>query len=111
MQFILAMYTDPTAFTQLTPDEAQAFDARINAYNDDLRRAGAWVSADGLSDVAHTIRFGSSGSTVVDGPVARASEQPAGFWIIEASGPDEAIEWGRKVPLGGGAVEVRELVG
>jgi hypothetical protein len=111
MQFMLAMHADPTAFTQMTPEQAQAFDSGINAYNDQLRQAGAWVSAEGLSDVAQTVRFGVGGATVTDGPVSQDAEQPAGFWIIEAAGPDEAIEWGRKVPLSKGAVEVRALVG
>jgi hypothetical protein len=111
MQFILAMYADPTAFAQMTPEQAQAFDSGIKAYNDELRRAGAWVSAEGLSDVAQTVRFGQGGATVTDGPVSQDVEQPAGFWIIEASGADEAIGWGWKVPPAEGAIEVRALVG
>jgi hypothetical protein len=111
MQYILAMYADPTAFAQMTPEQAQAFDAAINAYNDALRGGGAWVSAEGLSDVAQTVRFGQGGSTVSDGPVSQDAEQPAGFWIIEASSADSALDWARKVPLAAGAVEVRALVG
>ena len=33
-----------------------------------------------------------------------------GFWIIEAANLDEALDWTKKAPLQGAAVEVRPLV-
>jgi hypothetical protein len=33
-----------------------------------------------------------------------------GFWIIEAANLDEALEWSKKAPLRGEAIEVRPLV-
>ena len=49
-------------------------------------------------------------ATVTDGPFAETKEQLMGFWIIEAANLDEALDWTKKAPLQGVAVEVRPLV-
>ena len=110
MQHILVMYSDPDAWTGMTPDQAQAFDASTTAYNDDLRQAGAWVSAEGFDQVARTVTFDERGASVADRPYNKEAEQPAGFSIIEAASLEEAVGWARKVPILVGAVEVRPLV-
>jgi hypothetical protein len=33
-----------------------------------------------------------------------------GFYIIDCADMDEALEWARKIPMNGGAVEVRPIV-
>jgi hypothetical protein len=112
VKYILNMISDYSAWATMTPEEMQAFDQRLTAFNDELRNAGAWVSAEGLGEPAagRTVRFAGGRTSVTDGPYANGREQLGGFWIVEAPSLDEAVAWAEKVPLSEGAVEVRELV-
>jgi hypothetical protein len=61
---------------------------------------------------ATTIRTTKGQKTVHDGPFAEAREQLGGFYLIEASSLDEAIEIAKRVPvLQDGAIEIRPLLG
>ena len=47
---------------------------------------------------------------MTDGPFSEAKEMVGGFWIIQAKDHEEAVEWAKRVPLGGDAfVEVRQI--
>jgi hypothetical protein len=112
MRYILSMISNYSDWQAMTPEQAQAFDAKITAFNDDLRKAGAWVSAEGLGEPSEgkTVRFEDGNASVGDGPYVDRPDQFGGFWIIEAATIDEAVEWARKAPLTRGAIEVRQLV-
>jgi hypothetical protein len=110
VKYILAMIGDETKYGKMSPEEVQADVDRIEAFNKELTAAGAMVSGEGLDErtKAKTVR---PGGAVTDGPYSDAADQLVGFWLIEAAGDDKALEWAKKVPLNGGAVEVRPLVG
>lgn len=112
MKYILSMISDYAEWEAMTPEQAQTFDERITTFNDDLRKAGAWVSGEGLGEPssAKTVRFEGGTPTVKGGPATDAREQLGGFWIIEAASLDEATDWGKKAPMTSGALEVRALV-
>ena len=112
MKYILSMVVDESAWESLTPDQMQPMIDAMNAYNDSVRQAGAWVGGEGLdfSKNAKTVRVRDGQRSVVDGPAMSSKEQVGGFWIIEASDPDQALEWAKKVPMTNGSIEVRSLV-
>jgi hypothetical protein len=48
--------------------------------------------------------------TVTDGPFTETKEIIGGYWLIDVSSKEEAIEWARRCPAGDGQViEVREI--
>jgi hypothetical protein len=56
------------------------------------------------------VRFAAdNSSTVVDGPFAETKELIAGFWILQVSSREEALEWVRKAPFREGEIEVRQV--
>lgn len=112
MKYMLQMVADESSWMSLQPQEMQPMIEAMEAYNSELRAAGAWVSGEGLdySGSARTVRASDGQRTVSDGPHNGGNEQLAGFWIIEAPGMDEAVEWARRVPMTNGAIEVRPLV-
>ena len=67
--------------------------AAIDVFNEHLRTEGHWVFAGGLtSPGAATVVDGRHGEPVMtDGPYLESKEYVAGFWIIEAPGPDVAL--------------------
>ena len=78
--------------------DADAIGADIDALNDEIRKAGAWVFAGGLypPSSATTLRVKNGEVITTDGPFAEAKEQVGGFWVIQAASLDEALKWGAK---------------
>jgi hypothetical protein len=80
-------------------------------YNEELVKAGVLLAAEGLHASAKGARISFSGEkrTVTDGPFTEAKELIAGFWLIEVSSREEAMEWASRVPFKDGEVEVRQV--
>ena len=112
MKYILQMIVDESSWQNLTPEAMQPMIDEMERYNSQLRDAGVWVSGEGLdfSSNARTVRVSEGNRSVADGPATSATEQLAGFWIIEAGTIDDAVEWAQKVPMTNGSIEVRGLV-
>jgi hypothetical protein len=84
-------------------------------YNEELVNAGIMLAGEGLhpSSKGARVHFDADGKTsVIDGPFAETKELIAGFWIIQVSSLEEAIEWARRIPsVPGeeGEVEIRQV--
>jgi hypothetical protein len=94
---------------QMPPREALE---AMTKYNQQLSEAGVLLAADGLrptSDGAK-VRFAGERPTVIDGPFTEAKEIVAGYWIWECSSREEALEWLKRAPFGGGIeIELRPI--
>ena len=86
--------------------------AEMGKYNEELVKAGVMLAGEGLhpSSKGKRVRFSGSQRTVIDGPFAETKELIAGFWIWKVKSMDEAVEWLKKAPFGGGAeIEIRPI--
>jgi len=113
-QFIISVWHDETYEVDFSTPEAQERVAMVSRFNEELRDAGSWVFAAGLypSSTAKVVRSSQGVVTTSDGPYATSPEQMGGFWIIEASGIESALEWARKAAVASdGPVEVRQAQG
>ena len=84
----------------------------MNAFNEELNRAGALLALDGLlpSSRGSRVRFKpGERPAVTDGPFTEAKELVGGYWIIQARSKDEAVEWALRAPVGDGTIEVRKI--
>ena len=83
------------------------------AYDDALKREGAYVESSRLGDDPPGARVGSRGGqlVVVDGPFAETKEVAGGYYVVEAPSRAAAIELAKRCPAARwGAVEVREAM-
>jgi hypothetical protein len=91
--------------------EDAAMHRAIDALNDEMIAAGIRLFVGGLHPArsARSLRADADGNvSVSDGPYLKTSEHVGGFWVLEADGIDEALEWGRKAAIACRApVEVR----
>ncbi len=71
----------------------------LDALNQQLKAAGAWVFAGGLHppSTATVVRFQDGDVLTTDGPFAEGKEHLGGFTIVKAPDLDAALEWGRKL--------------
>ena len=61
--------------------------------DEDLRKSGELVSAEGLADgsQAKTVRFEKGISVATDGPFAESKESLVGYWIVDVENEERAI--------------------
>ena len=92
------------------PDRMQEITRDIEALNEEIRSAGAWVFAGGLQppDAARVVRGAGAEVLTTDGPYTEGKEHLGGFTIVDAPDLDAALRWGAKLTRATGLpVEVR----
>jgi hypothetical protein len=86
----------------------------VPAFNDKLTEAGAFVFHGGFNwpQSAAVVRQSGDDFLITDGPYAETKEHLAGFWIINAVGRDEALDWAKQAAVAQGrAIEVLPFEG
>ena len=96
-QYLLSIYQpagDPPP-----PEVLEEVMRDVDALNQDLKAAGAWVFAGGLHppSTATVVRLRDGEVLMTDGPFAEGKEHIGGFCIIKAPDLDAALEWSRKL--------------
>jgi hypothetical protein len=84
----------------------------MGKFNDQLAKAGVILAAEGLhaTSKGKRVRFEGTKRTVTDGPFTESKELIAGFWLWQVKSMDEAVEWLKRAPFGGGTeVEIRQV--
>lgn len=107
-QYLLSVHIDEDEVPPAAEMEETYRD--VDAFNNQLQQAGAWVFAGGLHDTSTATVVASRNGEVLttDGPFAETKEQLGGIWIIQAADLDEALNWARKATVACRApVEVR----
>ena len=115
------MFMIPKVYQPDTPEDEKAGEGfappadaveQMMKYNEELAKAGALVSLDGLHPVHKGARVAFSGGKpqVTDGPHIETKEVVGGYWIIDVKSKEEAVEWARRVPAADGdVIEIRKI--
>lgn len=91
---------------------SQEMVAPMMKYNEELAKAGALISLDGLhpsSDGAR-VKFSGGKPQVTDGPFTESKEVVGGYWLIDVKSKEDAIQWAKRIPAeDGDMIEVRQV--
>ena len=112
MKYMLIMRDTQEAFDTSQDVDFEEIINAMGAYNESLIKAGVFASAEGLApaDEGFVVDFAGEKPIVTDGPYGETHELFNGFWVIEVSSKEEAIEWASRAPLGAGSkLEVRQI--
>ena len=110
MRFMVLVKANKDSEAGILPDEKIL--TEMGKYNEELAKAGVLLAAEGLqaSSKGARVRFDGAKRTVIDGPFAETKELIAGFWLWQVKSKEEAIEWLKRAPFGGGTeVEIRQV--
>src|SRR5215813_4325144 len=86
--------------------------AAMGKFNEELMNAGVMLAGEGLqaSSKGARVKFAGDKRIVTDGPFVETKELIAGFWIWKVNSKQEAIDWLKRAPFGGGTeVEIRQV--
>ncbi|WP_186629341.1 YciI family protein [Rhodococcus sp. BP22] len=112
MKYMLIMRTtDQAVEAAKDMDFAEIINA-MGAYNESLLKAGVLLAGEGLAgpEEGFIVDFDAEAPVISDGPYGETKELFSGFWIIQTSSKDEAVEWAKRCPLGPGVkLEVRRV--
>jgi hypothetical protein len=83
----------------------------MGKFNEQMVKAGIMLAGEGLHPTSKGARIKYTDEpAVTHGPFAVTSDLVAGFWLIEVTSKDEAIEWMTRAPFDGGAeIEIRQI--
>lgn len=72
----------------------------MGRFNDELRRAGVLLAAQGLkpSTFGKRVAFDGPRRTVIDGPFPHTEELVAGYWLWQVRDMEEALGWAQRCP-------------
>jgi hypothetical protein len=114
MKYALLIYSPTTAddYTAITTAlrEPDAAPGEWSTYTREARQAGVLVAAEQLthSETATSVRFQAGSRLVTDGPFMETKENLLGFYLIDVTGLDDALDWAQRMPVHDGqTVEIR----
>jgi hypothetical protein len=84
----------------------------MTKFNEQLVKAGVMLAGEGLHPTSKgkRIKFSGGQRTIIDGPFTESKELIAGFWLWQVRSMDEAVEWLKRAPFGGGVeIEIRPV--
>jgi hypothetical protein len=114
MKYMLIMRSTDEAIAASKDMPFEEMINKMGAYNESLIKAGVMLAGEGLADVSEdanfVVDFSEEPPVITDGPYGETHELFNGFWIIQVSSKEEAIEWASRCPLGPGVkLEVRRV--
>ena len=112
MQYMLLIYTDPSVFLKMTPEQQGQGLAAYQSFMEALTKSGALKASGRLqpTSTATTVKVTNDKTQVLNGPYAETKEQLAGYFLIDVPDLDGALSWAARCPGSShGSVEVRPI--
>lgn len=112
MEYLALIYGDEDTWASFREEEREAAYEEYRAFGEEGRAAGVVVGGSELAPTrdATTVRVRDRETLVTDGPYAEVKEALGGYYVLECSSMDEALEWAARIPgARHGAVEVRPV--
>lgn len=112
MKYLCMAYEEESKLDALSQSEWTALRAETLNYVDELKKGGYLIAAEPLQSVrtAATVRVRNGKISITDGPFAETKETLGGFFLIEATDMNEAIQVASRWPSARlGSIEVRPI--
>src|SRR5262245_47506478 len=112
MRYMFLIYSQELP-AGMPPEEIEPLMRAHASVMEETARKGVLVGVDPLkpTSTATTVRMASGKALISDGPFAETKEALAGYYIIECTDLDEAIEWAKRIPSNckgaSGCIEIR----
>ena len=112
MKYLCLIYQDESVPQKLPKAEFEKIHGEYLAFTEEIKKSGNLLANHGLqpSKNATTVRVRNGKVTTTDGPFAETKEQLGGYYLVEATDLNEAIQIAAKIPSARfGSIEVRPV--
>ncbi|MEO7042109.1 MAG: YciI family protein [Gemmatimonadaceae bacterium] len=113
MKYLCLIYEDETIWPKMSKAEGDRFMADYGALTSDIQKSGQLLAGHALQPTASatTVRVRNGKTLSTDGPFAETKEQLGGFYLVEASDLNTAIQIAARIPSAKyGSIEVRPIM-
>ena len=113
MKYVCLIYNDERLWTTLSPEDGKKLNEEYGAYTQSIRTSGHYLSGEPLDPTqsASTVRVRNGKISTTDGLFAETKEQLGGYYLIEATDLNDAIQVAARIPgARTGAIEVRPVM-
>jgi hypothetical protein len=84
----------------------------MGKFNEEMVKAGIMEAGEGLHPTSKgaRIKYTTGQGRVSRGPFSLSGDLVSGFWLINTTSLDEAVEWMKRAPFGAGdEIEIRQV--
>ena len=101
MKYMLIMRGTDEAVASFANVEFDEMLEAMGKFNDELMSAGVLIAAEGLDDAEQgvVVDYSSTPPVVTDGPYGETKELFGGYYILDVSSKEEAVEWAKRLPM------------
>lgn len=113
MKYLCLIYGIEQDWEKLPKAQMDAIMEEYGTFSDDLAKSGKMLGGEALEPVhtATTVRVRNGKTVTTDGPFAETKEQLGGFYLIDATDLNDAIQIAARIPEARtGCVEVRPVM-
>jgi hypothetical protein len=103
VKYMLIWRANDEALAQLAQTDFAKMLETVGRFTDEMIRAGVLLAAEGLADLSDSVivDYSSEPPVVTDGPYGETKELFAGFYLLNVTSKEEAVEWARRAPVTG----------
>jgi hypothetical protein len=113
MKYLCLIYDEEKKLETMPKTESDAFMGEYFAFTDGIKKSGHYLGGEALQPVqtATTVRIRNGTLSTTDGPFAETKEQLGGFYLINATDLNDAIQVASCIPSARlGSIEVRPIM-
>ena len=113
MKYLCLIYHSEVNRASYSKEQGDTLRSEYLAFTDDIRKSGHLLGAEALqpTQTATTVRVRNGKVSTTDGPFAETKEQLGGFYLVEATDLNDAIQVAAKIPGARvGSIEVRPIL-
>jgi hypothetical protein len=103
VKYMLIWRPNDEALAQMAQTDFATMLEGIGRFTDEMIRAGVLLAAEGLANLSDSVivDYSSEPPVVTDGPYGETKELFAGFYLLNVTSKEEAVEWAKRAPLTG----------
>lgn len=112
MRYLCLIYSAESKWAAMSKEESDAVLGEYFAFTDDIKKSGHLLGGDALlpTTAATTVRVRQGKLSATDGPFAETKEQLGGYYLIQATDLNDAIQVAARIPgARHGCIEVRPI--
>ena len=112
MKYLCLIYDDESTWGTMPKAEADAMMGEYFAFTEGIQKSGHYLGGNALKPTAtaSTVRVRQGKISTTDGPFAETKEQLGGYYLIEATDLNDAIQVAARIPSARfGSIEIRPV--